>query len=277
MELHMDDLKIYYEIIGEGCPVIMLHGFGIDHACMKGCMEPVLEGREGYKRIYLDLPGMGKTKGGEWADSSDRILEVVLRFIECVIPGEEFILAGESYGGYLARGVVSRKIDYVKGLLLICPVIIADREKRTLPPHVTLASDSGFIAGLDAEEMEKAKQYEPESVVFNQRIWERVNREVLQVLELADKPRLSSIRKQYSFAFDVDAQPEKLQKPVLILTGKQDSVVGYYDALKILDNYPRGTFALLDRAGHNLQIEQEMVFNTLVNEWLDRVEEADKL
>ena len=41
----------------------------------------------------------------------------------------------------------------------------------------------------------------------------------------------------------------------------------------VLGNYPRGTFAVLDRAGHNLQIEQETGFNALVNEWLDRVEE----
>jgi len=29
----------------------------------------------------------------------------------------------------------------------------------------------------------------------------------------------------------------------------------------------------LDTAGHNLQIEQPQLFNTLVNEWLDRIEE----
>jgi pimeloyl-ACP methyl ester carboxylesterase len=39
--------------------------------------------------------------------------------------------------------------------------------------------------------------------------------------------------------------------------------------------YPRGSYVVLDRAGHNLQIEQPIVFNALVNEWLDRVEEAN--
>jgi pimeloyl-ACP methyl ester carboxylesterase len=50
-------------------------------------------------------------------------------------------------------------------------------------------------------------------------------------------------------------------------------MVGYRDAWEILENYPRSTFAVLDRAGHNLQIEQETLFNALVNGWLDRVEE----
>ncbi len=37
-------------------------------------------------------------------------------------------------------------------------------------------------------------------------------------------------------------------------------------------NYPRATFAVLDTAGHNLQIEQPQVFNALASEWLDRLQ-----
>jgi pimeloyl-ACP methyl ester carboxylesterase len=62
--------------------------------------------------------------------------------------------------------------------------------------------------------------------------------------------------------------------PTLIIAGRQDSAVGYRDMWSILENYPRGTFAVLDRAGHDLQIEQEGLFNALVNEWLNRVEES---
>jgi pimeloyl-ACP methyl ester carboxylesterase len=76
----------------------------------------------------------------------------------------------------------------------------------------------------------------------------------------------------YPLSFDVDAAPP-FEKPTLILVGRQDGMVGYRDAWEILENYPRSTFAVLDRAGHNLQIEQETLFNALVNEWLDRVEE----
>lgn len=37
-------------------------------------------------------------------------------------------------------------------------------------------------------------------------------------------------------------------------------------------DYPRVTFAVLDMAGHNLQIEQPDVFNSLVHNWLNRLE-----
>lgn len=43
---------------------------------------------------------------------------------------------------------------------------------------------------------------------------------------------------------------------------------------KRLKPYPRMTFAALDRAGHNLQMEQQELFEAMIGEWLDRVEET---
>ena len=48
--------------------------------------------------------------------------------------------------------------------------------------------------------------------------------------------------------------------------------MGYRDAWHILENFPRASFAALDMAGHILHLEQEKLFNGLLNEWLDRVE-----
>jgi pimeloyl-ACP methyl ester carboxylesterase len=61
-------------------------------------------------------------------------------------------------------------------------------------------------------------------------------------------------------------------KPTLMLLGQQDTSTGYRDAWPILEQYPRATFAVLDKAGHNLQIEQADLFTAFVSEWLDRVE-----
>jgi pimeloyl-ACP methyl ester carboxylesterase len=61
--------------------------------------------------------------------------------------------------------------------------------------------------------------------------------------------------------------------PVLILAGRQDSVVGYEAVWGILPSYPRATLAVLDLAGHMLRGEQPLLFTALVDEWLDRVEE----
>lgn len=61
-------------------------------------------------------------------------------------------------------------------------------------------------------------------------------------------------------------------KPTLFIAGRQDNIVGYHDLYNLLEDYPRATFVILDIAGHNLQIEQEELFNSLFLNWLERIE-----
>ena len=108
MIYRIKDAEIYYEIVGEGKPVIIIHGRSPDHRLMMKCMESVFQKYEGYKRIYIDLPGMGKSNAPNWINSSDRIVEVLITFIEEIISTEKFLLVGESYGGYLAKVYLQR-------------------------------------------------------------------------------------------------------------------------------------------------------------------------
>ena len=59
---NVNTAEIYYEDYGEGQPILMIHGFSPDHRLMSGCMEPIFKEREGYRRIYINLPGMGQSK-----------------------------------------------------------------------------------------------------------------------------------------------------------------------------------------------------------------------
>ena len=120
--------EINYEIEGEGKPIIILHGLGCDHNMMKACLEPVFTKKSCYKRIYIDLPGMGKSVGKIDDASSDEILDILLHLIESNI-SENYLLVGESYGGYLARGILSQQVKKVDGLMLLCPVVIPENEK----------------------------------------------------------------------------------------------------------------------------------------------------
>ena len=52
-------MSIYHKVIGEGYPIVMLHGWTLDHQVMLHAMEPLFEKRSGMKRIYIELPGMG--------------------------------------------------------------------------------------------------------------------------------------------------------------------------------------------------------------------------
>ena len=261
---------IYYETYGEGRPVLMIHGFYPDHRLMVGCMEPIFASRPGWKRIYFDLPGMGRTKGELRIDCSDKVLEVLLGFVDHVIPHQRFLVVGESYGGYLARALVLRRPELVDGMVLICPLIHPKQERRRLPSRKVIVEDPTLMSEIDPSD---SQEFASVAVIQSRENWERFRNEVLAGLRIADITYLERLGKNgYGLSFDPDSRTEPYDKPVLMLVGRQDTSVGYEDAWNIIENYPRATFAALDSAGHNLQIEQSQIFNLLISEWLDRVE-----
>jgi pimeloyl-ACP methyl ester carboxylesterase len=270
MECRLEDITLYYEAVGEGRPIIMLHGWPLDHRHMMSGLEPVFEHRERWKRIYPDLPGMGRTPGNAWITHQDQMLDIVLNFIDAVVPGERFVAVGESYGGYLARGAVHRRAASMDGLLLTVPLVQAVESQRVLPPSVTLAKDPALASELQPNEAEAMKEI---AVVQSRSFLEWLRTDIFPAVEAADQAFLSRLRQDYAFSFDVDSLSQPFAGPTLMVMGRQDVVCGYRDAWDILESYPRATFAVLDRAGHGLTVEQRQLFNALVGEWLDRVEE----
>lgn len=272
MQCIVKDINIYYEVYGEGTPIVMIHGWGPDHRLMKGCMEPLFQTLDtAWKRIYFDLPGMGQTKGEQWISGSDQMLEVVLGFVDAVIPNQHFVVAGESYGGYLARGIINKRPSIVDGLLLICPV--AEQETLTSNGAHFQVFDKDDIL-LNSLTIEDRNYFEAEGInaIQNKRVWKRFEEEILPGLKIADQSFLkNNLGQHVSFSFNVDVLEKPYMKPTLMLTGRQDSIVGYRDLWKIIDLYPRASFILLDRAGHNLHIEQDILFSETVKEWLNRV------
>ena len=263
--------KVYYEEFGEGKPILIIHGLACNIELMKGCIEPIFKKVNGYKRIYIDLLGMGKSNNCslEYA-SSDKILEMLLSFIKEKMD-KEFLLIGESYGGYLSRGIVSKCYKNIDGLMLLCPMIIPDDSKRTLPKRNLKFYDKKFLESLDKNKRELFSEY---MVITNEKLYKRFEKEVISGIEQANNDFIEKLRENYSFTFNVDEEIKMINfsKPSLFITGRQDNAVGYYDLYNLLEDYPRATFAILDTAGHNLQIEQEEVFNSLFLNWLERVE-----
>jgi|SRR5271157_796996 len=269
MECQVRDITMYYEEAGSGRPLLLLHGWPLDHRHVANDMEPLFVQRTGWRRLYLDLPGMGKTRAADWINNQDQILDLVMDFIDTVAPGERFVVAGTSYGGYLARGLVYRRGAQMDGLLLNVPLVETDATKEHLPQPLVVHEDKEFLAALAPDEQEMRDMIVAQSM--------DLLLEVRQVFNpagaIADHAFLQRLRKQYAFSFDVDALPNPFPAPALFLTGRHDNWCGYREAYQLLDNYPRASFTALDRAGHVLAVEQKTLFRALVNEWLDRVEE----
>ena len=265
LECKLDGITLYYEIAGEGTPLLMLHGWSYDHTHMIFEMERHFASRPGWQRIYLDLPGMGKTPGIDWISSSDDVLSVLEQFIDRLVPNQRFIVVGLSYGGYLARGLVYRRGAEIDGVLLSVPS--TGYPAKELPLRSKVVRDVKIV---DQARIENIAWFEDDAVSENVGALDYAR--IINAIPPSDESFLNRLRKNRIFSFDVDAPPRPFEAPSLFIMGRQDHAVGYRRQWLLLENYPRATFAVLDGAGHLVWGEKTVLCEALVNDWLDRVE-----
>jgi len=123
---------IFYRIIGQGKPVVLLHGFGEDGEIWN---EQVAYLKEHFHLIVPDLPGSGKSSGQllvgslqsevgmtEYADAIKAILEEE-QITECTI-------LGHSLGGYITLAFAEKYPASLKAFGLVHSSAFADSEEK---------------------------------------------------------------------------------------------------------------------------------------------------
>ncbi|MBN2657746.1 MAG: alpha/beta hydrolase [Spirochaetales bacterium] len=269
MRMELDGADIYYEEFGEGIPLLFLHGYHIDHKCFSCPVEERMGGLDGFRRIYPDLPGMGLTELKRPVDSTEELFSLLMAFIDRITEGKPFALAGYSYGGYVARGVLRARYRKIRGMFLLCPVIVPDRRSRILPDFHVLEKDFDFLESLALEDREI---FGESCVIQNEEVFRKFKKEIAEPFLLADRTMLKNLQRQaYAFEEPVDNLNLNFEGPVHFLAGRQDSIVGYEDIYSIFNDYPKGELSVLNGAGHNLQIEREEEFGRLLKQWAEKV------
>ncbi|MEI5908747.1 alpha/beta hydrolase [Bacillus spongiae] len=260
--------RIYYEIYGEGFPVLLLHGMGTDHRSMKAWAEPIYENIKGFQRVYIDLPAHGKSTIDEGLKTTNDMLTNILEFIDKVLPNSRFLLIGSSFGGYLAQGILHSKREQVKGVCLLAPVL--HLKERNLPEKVVLERDEG----LNREWDDDCKNAFRTLFVHQSKInFDCFMNEIQPGRLLANKDFLASSWREKGYLLSEEPLNDVPSLPhhALIILGRHDSICGYKDHFFLLDKLPNSTVAILDGAGHMLQVENREIVRELVKDWLNKI------
>ncbi|HZX04049.1 alpha/beta hydrolase [Kribbella sp.] len=239
---------MYYESVGSGRLIFFLPSWGGDAGEARAVHEPIFSEHPGWRRIYVDPPGTGKSPADPSITDQDGMLSSIAELINSVAGDEPFALAGTSAGALHARGILKQNPSRVLGLLLRAPGVVIDRSRRTLP------TDEHLV--LSEARDQQHKYYEAAEQLADLEFLGRIQRDVSTY----------SLREDPSVHFD---------RPTLIVTGRQDTTAGYADAWPLLDDYPRATYAVLDQEDHFLPGPTSALYRALVADWLNRVDHPD--
>ncbi|MFD2793130.1 alpha/beta fold hydrolase [Promicromonospora vindobonensis] len=107
---------------GGGVPLVLLHGFPLDHRMWAACTEHL---PPGIRAIAVDLPGAGHSDLDGYQPSIEHAADWVYRTM--VAGGEgNAVVVGHSMGGYVALALAERHPGFVAGLGLVNTKSTAD-------------------------------------------------------------------------------------------------------------------------------------------------------
>lgn len=267
------------KVIGEGTPLVMLHGFGVDHRILlplegafdgMGVTDPNgSTGSDQWQRIYVDMAwAQGGSDSG--ASSPREIADQVLEEVTEIVGNRKFAILGNSFGAMVARHIAFSLADQCIGLATLVGAFQMDHGLRVLPQREVVLFDQDVLDAATA----RAQDFEFMAVIHTAQALELFTAYVAPGLEGANEQVIERLQANYTDAYSPETSgTPPFMAPAVHLFGKQDHVVGFEDGLAVSAHYPNGEFLVIDGGGHHLQLEQPQIVNSHINRWLKRIEE----
>lgn len=249
--------------VGDGVPVVLIHGQSIDHRMMLP-LDPVIASAGGFQRLYIDLPGHGHSEPVA-PMTTDTIVDVVADRLRSFLGTTPFAIIGASFGGAVALGVADLLGEQVLGTALLAPALLP-RDLRDLPEPRPDDASTELALPSDVPARDRAAF----AAVTARRDRDRWNLFAEYVRPgLADHDA-RAVDELAAWQATAPARiPQAHGGRHLIVTGRQDAVVGWRDQQVLLDAYPRATYAVLDDCGHNPHLERPRAVSALIADWLE--------
>jgi 3-oxoadipate enol-lactonase len=252
--------NLFHETVGEGLPLVFLHGLGgtsnVWHAQKAGLQKFC-------KVITLDLPGSGRSEKSERTFSMERWADQVAGLVDH-LKIDKFILIGHSMTTVLAQVFAGRHGGRLNGLVLCGPITeLPQPGKEAFTKRAETVQKEGMIAIADAV---LTGALTPATREANAAL-AGLLREVL----LSNDP--PSYAAQCLALVNGSAKPYQpgIKCPTLVLVGDQDGVTPLANARVIAAAIPSAQIKIIPATAHMTMLERPEHFNAALLDWLARL------
>jgi len=273
--IEVNDVALHVEDSGEGPSILTLHGgpgMGSRHGDI-ATYGPFA--KEGYRVVSYDQRGNGDSDGRS-PYSHDQFVEDAEALRQKLGLGK-IIIAGGSYGGYIAQEYALKYPENLVGMILRdtapsndyrhaskeramnsrLPGITEENLDRLFSGHVRSNEEFKSIYGsilplYRVQATEKDLQEHLDSICFRYETHNWAFSKNQKTFNLV--PRLSSIK-----------------VPTLILVGRHDWITPLEASMQLSQGISNSRLVIFERSGHSPQIEEREKFQSEVREFLHQV------
>lgn len=258
------DHSLYYEIIGQGDPLVMIRGVGsnVDH-----WYDQVPALSQKYKLLVFDNRGIARSSDPGGPFSTRDMAADTIALMEAVGINKAHIL-GYSMGGMIAQEMALNHPEKVAGLILVatdCGISLRIKAK----PEATRLFSEMIRLGTNEAKLAAA------GCLFARQTFETKPQVIQRYTEISQRFPASQkmLAKQWAAVtqHDTCSRLVNIASPALAITGSEDVLIPPQNAAVMAERIPDAQLISIDGGGHLFLIEKPRQFNDAVIKFLEGI------
>jgi 3-oxoadipate enol-lactonase len=261
-QVQSGDAEIFYQVLGDGPPVVLLHPFPVHHEFWSPVAQ-ALESR--YRLVVPDLRGHGASGAGEGPATMEKHAADLARVLDDSGVGRA-IFVGVSIGGYVLFQFLRQHRNRVAGLVLCNTKAQADSpEARAVRLQVAAdvlerGSEPFFESMLPKLMGKTTHSTRPDLIQAALRMMRKMSTEDVALVQKGMAERLDSVETL-----------KTINVPTLVIAGDEDTLTPVGEAELMRKNISGSEMKIVARAGHYSPWEQPAEVGKLLRQFLDEV------
>lgn len=258
--ISIDGVRIAYDDVGSGPPVLLLHGYPFNRSLW---LEQVTALAQTCRVITLDFRGHGQSESSPGPTTMERLAQDVALLLDSLAVSKA-VIGGISMGGYVTLSFYRHFRDRVSSLLLVDTRAQADTEegKQVRANQIQTIRAEGMAPIVDAM---LPKLLHPETVSKRPELVKRI-REMM--LRTAPEGAIAALEGM-AIRSDQSDLLREVTVPTLIIAGRDDPIAPVTDSERMHHAISDSRLVVIDKAAHLSNVERVEEFNQAVTRFLD--------
>jgi pimeloyl-ACP methyl ester carboxylesterase len=253
-------VSIEYDDIGNGVPLLLIHGFPLDRTLWRAQIAGL---SQLYRVIAPDLRGFGHSGETDGAAVTMEQYAADLNSLLDSVNVKQAVLGGISMGGYIVLAFYAQYADRVKGLILANTRAVPDseegRQSRLANAQKVGEAGSGFLVEAMAPQM-LGPAAKPELKIA-----------VRSMMARQRAPGIMSALRGMAIRPDRTPLLRFATVPTLIVSGSHDALIPPGDSAAMHGLIPDSRLVIIPDAGHLSNLDKADAFNHVVREFYKQV------
>lgn len=261
MSIHPDTVELAYSEVGNGPPLVLLHGLGGGQDNWQ-LQTPAFASR--YRVIMPDLRGHGRSPKPKGPYRMAQMAADVARLLRRLEAWPAHVL-GLSLGGAVALQLAVDEPALVRSLVLVntLPKFTSADWRHRLQGLRRFAV--AYLFGMDRIADEVAERLFPKP--------EQGQLRAEAAAHLAQNDLAAYRASLWAVArFDVIARLAEITCPALVIAGEEDTTLPLEPKRRLAQQLPNARLLVVPNSGHGTPLDQPEVFNAAVLEFLAQAE-----